>query len=68
MSDGQFYDTNNGQFYNTNNTNYIVLSVEPGGKKTQFKIAETLNVKYFLQIFSLRETNLLQYLSEPGCN
>lgn len=37
------------------------------GKNT-FKIAEMLYVIYFLQIFNPNETNLLQYLLEPGHN
>lgn len=55
------------QSFNTNNINCIILSVE-SGKKLHSKTVEMLNVKYFLQIFNPRETNLLQYLLEPGCN
>lgn len=54
------------QLYNTNNINCIILFVE-SAKTMQSKTAEMLNVKY-LHIFSPRETNLLQYLLEPGCN
>ena len=55
------------QSCNKNNINHIILSVE-SEEKTHSKIAEMLNVKYFLQIFNPKETNLLQYLLEPGCN
>lgn len=55
------------QLYNTNNINCIILFVE-SAKTMRSKTAEKLNVKYFLHIVSPTETNLLQYLLEPGCN